>query len=346
MEFIKFPSIEAFKHVYKNVKKSAKFKELSEDNQPIFEDLPKIRFKGTVKLHGTNAGITFDSDTDEIIAQSRERIITPISDNAGFAFFVETKKEVLKQMFYIIDSEFVDDPRPKYITIFGEWAGPGIQKGVGINKLAKKSFFVFGTKITIKEDETSYWINEGFAVMTPTGHVKVLKSEADNIYNINDFKTFDIEIDFNTPEEAIKQIEEYVLEVEKECPVAKQFGFSGVGEGIVWKSNCGLQFKTKGEEHKVSRTKELVPIDEEKLNSIGEFINYAVTEARLNQGIEYVFTQNALEPSIEKVGDFLRWVQNDILKEELNALDSNGLTIKDVNPLISKTTVTWFKQRF
>jgi hypothetical protein len=145
---------------------------------------------------------------------------------------------------------------------------------------------------------------------------------------------------------AIKQIEEYVLEVEKECPVAKQFGFSGVGEGIVWKSNCGLQFKTKGEEHKVSRTKELVPIDEEKLNSIGEFINYAVTEARLNQGIEYVFTQNALEPSIEKVGDFLRWVQNDILKEELNALDSNGLTIKDVNPLISKTTVTWFKQRF
>ena len=63
---------------------------------------------------------------------------------------------------------------------------------------------------------------------------------------------------------------ELVEEVEKECPVSKQFNVSGIGEGIVWTTEYKgetYRFKTKGEKHSVSKVKTVVPIDIEKINS-------------------------------------------------------------------------------
>jgi hypothetical protein len=172
------------------------------------------------------------------------------------------------------------------ISIYGEFAGGNIQKGVGITNLPK-SFFIFGVKVSPfpieGEDKprTAYWVD-----YTDLGNSEV------RIYNIDDFPTYSLEIDFNYPELVQNKLSELTLAVEEECPVAKAFGFSGVGEGIVW--SCEYKgvvhrFKVKGERHSSSKVKTLASVDVEKINSIKEFVDYAVTESRFSQGIEKVF---------------------------------------------------------
>ena len=77
-----------------------------------------------------------------------------------------------------------------------------------------------------------------------------------------------------------------------------------------------------------------------KVNSVNEFVEYTVTESRLNQGIEKVFGFN--QPlDVKKTGDFLRWVYNDIIKEETDTLEGNGLIGKDVSSAISNKARLW-----
>jgi hypothetical protein len=132
--------------------------------------------------------------------------------------------------------------------------------------------------------------------------------------------------------------------VEKECPVAKAFGFSGVGEGVVWSveyKGINYRFKVKGEKHSVSKVKTLAAVDTEKLNSIAEFVGYAVTENRFNQAIEKVFGDRT-KMDIKQMGDLIKWMVNDILKEELDTMSANGLEPKDVNKYISAKTREMF----
>jgi hypothetical protein len=80
-QFRKFPSIGQYSNLVKNVRSWAKYNECP---------MPVLRFKGTTKLHGTNAAVGYNPTTKELWAQSRERVITYEDDNAGFAAFVET----------------------------------------------------------------------------------------------------------------------------------------------------------------------------------------------------------------------------------------------------------------
>ena len=134
------------------------------------------------------------------------------------------------------------------------------------------------------------------------------------------------------------EITQLVKEVEEECPVAKYFGVSGTGEGIVWQyydRKNRLIFKTKGEKHKISKTKRVVEVDTMKVTSIDKFVEYAVTENRLKQALE--------EVGDEDFGDFIKWVFNDIKKEELDVLEDNCLTIKDVSKSIAVKARNWFQ---
>lgn len=344
-KMIKFPSIEQFRTVVSNVNRHFNFVGLDENGEAIYDPtLPKpvITFKGTVKLHGTNAAVSYNAK--ELWAQSRENIITPEKDNAGFAFFVESNKEAFYELFAQVMDKTIPwpDPYKNTITIYGEWAGGNIQKGVGICNLPK-SFFIFGVKITPhteSEEELkanpAYWVDYSY-----------LKNNEVKIYNINDFPTYSIDIDFNMPQLVQNQLSELTIAVEEECPVAKAFGFSGIGEGIVWsaefKGNVH-RFKVKGEKHSSSKVKTLAAVDVEKLNSIKDFVDYAVSESRFNQALENVFPNN--EPiDVKKMGDVIRWVVNDVIKEEMDTLVENQLEPKEINKYVSsKVREMFFKQ--
>jgi hypothetical protein len=333
-KMIKFPSIEQFRTVVSNVNRHFNFVGLDENGEAIYDQtLPKpvITFKGTVKLHGTNAGVSFNN-IGGLWAQSRENIITVEKDNAGFAFFVESNKEIFEQMANDIAHVYGLNLDNNTVTIYGEWCGGNIQKGVGICNLPK-SFFIFGVKITPHtetEEELkanpAYWVDSDF-----------LKNNDVNIYNIEDFPTYSMDIDFNMPQLVQNELSELTIAVEEECPVAKAFGFSGIGEGIVWtaefKGNVH-RFKVKGEKHSSSKVKTLASVDVEKLEGIQKFVDYAVTESRFNQAIENVFPNQ--EPiDTKKLGDVIRWVVNDVLKEEMDTMVENKIEPKETNKYIS-----------
>ena len=79
------------------------------------------------------------------------------------------------------------------------------------------------------------------------------------------------------------------------------------------------------------------------IEKIHEFVDAVVTENRLNQAVEQVFTIESVEPTIRMMGDFLRWVIGDIMKEEMDTMAENGFEPKDVNKHISTKARVWFQ---
>ncbi len=319
IEFVKYPSIEQ----YRNVVKEVKF--LTPEGQLP----PTLYFTGTVKLHGTNAGISMNTDTGQVYAQSRNKILTLEEDNAGFAKYVFANREYFKLVCnYYLEYGYQTEGLPTTITLFGEWCGGNIQKGVGITGL-DKMFVQFGVKAGdrwLNVDEWRY-------------------NRSINFYNIYQFPTYEMSIDFKHPELATERLVVLTEQVEQMCPVAKHFNSEGIGEGIVWEASYlgnPLRFKVKGEKHSASKVKKLVQIDPEKLSSIVEFVEYAVTENRLNQGIEQVFTTHSKEPDIKELGSFIKWVMQDVAKEESDTLKESDLTMKDVTKQAVDKVRYWF----
>jgi len=185
-------------------------------------------------------------------------------------------------------------------------------------------------------------------VYAPNDFIKFFKDPDNNIFNIYDFPTYEIEIDFNNPAELQNKIIELTLQVEDECPVGKYFGSIGIGEGIVFsyidEEGNKSRFKSKGVKHSNSKVKVLASVDTEKLNSVKEFVEYAVTENRLNQGLEKVFGING-ELDKSRMGEFIKWVVGDVIKEETDTLSDNKLEPKDVVSATSVKARGWLLEK-
>jgi hypothetical protein len=278
----------------------------------------------TLTFNGTNAGVGYDPVTGEIWAQSRKNIINVEKDNMGWAFFVEKNKDLFLEIFtrYLPQTDGKTD-----IILFGEWCGSNIQKGVAVSEL-DKMFVCF----------------EAMCGDTRLA-VDLVDFPEDSIFPITAFPRYTVDIDFNNPALAINQMTEITEQVEAECPVGKHFGVSGIGEGVV----CGatyqdkyLNFKVKGEKHSATKVKKLVKVDVEKIASVDKFVEYAVTDNRLNQAIEQVFTLENEEPTVKGLGKFLKWIMGDICKEEMDTLVENNLEPKDVSKAVNQKSREWF----
>ena len=340
---IKYPSTVQFRNVVKSVCERTSYIGNDDDGKAMYDPSikkPVIIVKGTVKLHGTNAGVSYNN-THGMWAQSKEDIITIEKDNAAFAFHAHTNKDFyVKSLKEFAEKHNVD--LDKYsITVYGEWAGQGIQKGTAINNISK-SLFVFGVKIAEpgNEEFESYWINsEDFQI-----------DEDNNIYSIYDFETYEIEIDFSRPDIAQNKMIEIMLEVEKECPVAKKLGHEGIGEGNVWSfefKDKTYRFKVKGEKHAgKSKIKKLKVVDSAKINKIHEVANEVTPAWRLDQMItESCDLNNGGSIDRAKLGDYLRMVIKDVMKEDIDIIADAGLEPKEVNKYISQVARDYFFER-
>lgn len=320
----KYNSIEQFRNVIRKVRESHDFKGLDSEGNPIFSHdspYPTKLFKGTVKVHGTNAAIVMYSG-GEIKYQSRERELQIGNDNMGFCAFA-SGLPVLDYMQSLV-SRCISTPK-EYVAIYGEWFGKGIQKGVGVSGV-ERSFVVFDVVI------------DGEHRMDLVSHVHDPKNR---VYSINHFPTYFVEVDFNNPELAQNKLIELTLQVEENCPVARLLGSPGIGEGIVFHlvDNPAFKFKSKGEKHSSSKVKVLNSVDTEKLKGILDFVEYVCTESRLNQGLEHV------ELDIKNTGKFIKWVNDDVLKEESDTLVANGIVWKEAAGRIAKKASEFFKSK-
>lgn len=358
---ISFGSIDQFRNCVKIVRDRAAHKGV-----PV----PILDFHGTVKLHGTNASVVFPIDavdSRELYAQSRSTVITPEDDNAGFARFVSERTGA----FYDILSTIISigsSKMPKEIVLFGEWCGGNIQSGVALNKLPKM-FVMFGVRY-VYEGEAEH----GQTWFTPTQLAQV-EHNGDNIKNIMDFPTFNITIDFEQPEVAQNKLVELTMAVEAECPVSKMLGVSGIGEGIVWTCEGvhldigdedaivamnemdakhpgwndfyvnDLGFKTKGEKHSDTKTKTIVPIDVEKVNSVRALVDAVCTEHRLEKMYDKLREQGFDVLDVKNTGEFLKLVAKDVEKEELDMVTESGLVWKDVVGELSKSARKYWMGR-
>lgn len=266
--------------------------------------------------------------------QSRSHELSIQSDNFQFARFVDSVPVEIWDKLYaeIFKASELQDCE---CIIFGEWCGKGIQKTVGIAQL-DKMFVIIGAKAYDSDDE-SRWIP-----LEEINNVEITDANH-NIFNIFHFPTFEIDIDFAQPKIAADQMAEWVKQVEDCCPVANHFGIQGLGEGIVWRcvtpgwESSKYWFKTKGDKHKVTKEKKKVPVDVEKAASIEEFVTRTVTDARCEQSVN----DQHLEMSRKSTGLFLRWLSQDIIKEESDTLEASGLTWKEVNGAVSKAGKDW-----
>lgn len=337
---IMFPSIDQFRSTVKKVKDRAKDAGISR---------PTIRFRGSIKLHGTNCGLSaFASDPTNYWVQSRTSVISKENDNYGFANHVAendaTYKIVLASVTDLFEKNGAIGPN-SVVTIFGEWCGGNIQQGVALTQLSKM-FVAFGACV-------SNGVNDfGETRFTWLDPAQLKLAFGFLVKNIYDFTTYVIDIDFAAPEKAQNQLADTTRAVEANCPFGAAFGVNGIGEGVVYTAfPCDnphiifklddLTFKVKGAQHSVSKVKTLASVDVEAISSVKEFVASVATDARLKQGVQ-ALKSNSLAISNRNTGAFLKWVTNDVIKEESDTMSANGLDVKKVMPVLSAFARDWY----
>lgn len=327
-----FPSINQFRNVVAHVRRQASFMGLDDAGNPIINPAPvypKLEFQGTVKLHGTNAAIVFSPEG--ITYQSRERVLTREQDNAGFMAHMEQHLDTVALLGAYIAQQNELVGLDHTVAVYGEWCGGNIQKGVAITGLPKM-FVIFAVKIN------------GEWVSLPKMSPRTLGFAG--IYSIKEYPGWEIEIDFEHPEEAQNQLAEITEGVEACCPVGKAFGVEGIGEGIVWRCatdpSSEYWFKVKGEKHSASKVKTLASVDVEAVAQINDFVTMVVTEARLEQALNNLVNEQLKPFDMTSMGDFIRWVHQDVIKEEADTLQASGIEYKKLGSPIALVAKRWF----
>ena len=326
-KLISYPKIAYFFSMAKLVRINTRYMGENDDGEPVYDnsvELPTITFTGSIKTHGTNASVCYNHNNG-MWYQNRKNIITIGRDNAGFAFFADSRKEVLKNHIQLLATSNQIDLNENTIVIYGEFIGKGIQRGVAVSELDKR-LIVFGVKVAPHDEEReSFWVS-----------CEPVKSHKDDIYNKHDFGEYKININFNEPKLSQNKIINMTKEVERECPVGKFFNVSGVGEGIVFTASYkgnNYRFKSKGDKHSKSKVKKLKVVDEILERRIIETVN-AITHAwRIDQAVDEVCGD---EFDIKMMGDIIRWVLNNTYEEEREIIIESNLEPKQMNGRISK----------
>lgn len=329
--FIAWPEIESFHNIRKYTKA----------HPEILNGNPKVSYKPKVKLHGTNAAVRVLQD-GTVLAQSRTQIITPENDNAGFAKWVKANEKAWQKACWL--ETLYGDGHYVPFMFYGEWVGPGVQKGVTVSEIPKKSFAVFAMRTFSQKAEE---VDDNLL----NRHLDLYVKDIPDTY-VLDWYPQSIEIDWSSSAEdlqtQVNQINQWVEDVEKNDPwVEEVFNVKGTGEGLVFyptsKEHQGfnnfsnLCFKAKGEKHKNIKTAAPAQVDAEVAANIDQFVDMVLTDARLDQGATAV---GGLDPKL--TGKFVQWVCGDVQKETQDELEASKLSWQDVSKAITTKARTWY----
>jgi hypothetical protein len=322
MAHVNWPEIEGFHNIRKTL---VKWPELLGGRNVV-------RYRGKVKIHGTNAAVQVKHGKN-CIAQSRTNIIGTGNDNCGFAAWVESTKE-----------KWLATQVPNAL-VFGEWCGPGIMKGTAVNKIPNKIFAVFAvqpfddlTQLIVEPSEIAPYV----AGVPDTYVIPWLDHE-------------DLEVRWLDQAEVLEPIAEEinirVAAIDMCDPWVKaQFGQDGVGEGIVYypishsgrKAFGDLAFKAKGNHHKMVAKQKPVQVDPAIAQSLQDFAMLVCTPARLEQGI----TESAASDfDVKNMGKFLQWIMADVEKECRAEIEASHLEQRAAKKACMNYARIWFMKK-
>lgn len=299
--------------------------------------LPAVLYRAKVKLHGSNCAVQVTADG--IAAQSRTSMLSPEADYKGFAAWAHRH------------AAYFGSLQPG-IVVFGEWCGPGVERGMAISAAPSKLFAVFGVQVA---GRIAYEPDELRALVPAAGapaELHVLPWEGEPIA-----------IDYGSRaslDAAAAALNARVAEVEREDPWARRaLGISGLGEGLVLypvsvdggappadpEGLAALMFKAKGEKHRTAGTKAAVAVDAAAAASVADFVALMVTEARLRQGLAAIGADadaGAGRRDPRRTGKFIEWIAADVRKESAAELEASGLTFAQVDKAIRDRARAWY----
>ncbi len=344
---IKFGSISQFRNIVKDVQHNCTYIGKDEEDNAIFDETitkPIIEVVGTEKIHGTNGSVCFGNN--ELWVQSKNNIITVESDNNGCANFVEKTKDSWMNIIETLKKQYSIDTRKYIISVFFEFAGGNIQRLSACSGLDKRAILFRHFKVSpidTESEEFSYWLE------TKDDDLYLSNSE-ENIFNIMNYKHYKFKIDFNRPEEAQNNILDIVLnEIEPNSSVGKEMGIDGnVGEGLVLEfryNNDLLRFKVKGEKHSNSKVKMLKYVDLDKVDKVDKCVEAITHEWRFIQGLTEVYGVD-YDKNLDrkKLGEYIKWINKDTLKEELDIIQEHNFEPKDVLGKVSTKAKEYYFQ--
>jgi hypothetical protein len=82
----------------------------------------------------------------------------------------------------------------------------------------------------------------------------------------------------------------------------------------------------------------------EKFTTIQDFVEYACTENRMRQALDYLREQQ-LANEMKNLRIFIKWLLADIVKEEKDTMNESTIDTKDVGHAISNKARAWFDQQ-
>lgn len=326
-----------------------------------------IRYRGTIKLHGSNCAVIVGPD-GLITTQSRTRTITPEDDFKGFARWISDKE---RSAFFRGRAEDIRQTvrcsqHSNYVIFYGEWVGPGVMPGSALSQLTERCFVVFATWAGNETHGlTLYHPFKGSALIHAQKNAahernvvcalgifctlgyssKMLRGQTVTVYD--EFVT----VTDPTSRAALDaRSKELTAQVELECPLTKILGVAGaVGEGIVWEpigDHFGipeLRFKTKGKAHAVVGPKPEKTVSAELTDKINAFMSYACTQQRLEQGLE-ALSERSIKVDIRAMGEYLKWFSLDVQRECGDQLAEMSVDWKEVQPAVQNFARNFFKE--
>jgi hypothetical protein len=63
----------------------------------------------------------------------------------------------------------------------------------------------------------------------------------------------------------------------------------------------------------------------------------------MRQGLDYLREQQ-LTIEMKNIGTFLKWLNNDIIKEEKDTMEESNIDAKDIGRALQSKAKTWFQQ--
>ncbi|HXU01216.1 MAG TPA: RNA ligase family protein, partial [Polyangia bacterium] len=204
------------------------------------QPFPVVEYRAKVKLHGTNCAVQITRGGP--VAQSRTALLSPGADYKGFAAWVASQRDYFAGL-------------PSGLIVFGEWCGPGIEKGMAISQARTKLFVVFAIRRddgTIESGTLGGIPNPPAMVRgeqsSPAPHAIVYEPEqirallpaanAPAQLHVLPWEGAPIAIAFGDRarlEQVAAELNERVAAVEREDPWVKSaLGISGLGEGLVF----------------------------------------------------------------------------------------------------------------
>lgn len=346
--FNAWPSIVLLSNVATTFRKCAAAKAEGKGFAPYNDWCGKtITYKSKVKLHGQNGGVNLSLAADGSVVmavQSRSQFIAA-NNKLG---------KVIGDATAYWQSLFDKTAGYKRLTVFGEFAGPGVQKGVALAKIPSLIFAVFGAEI---DGQIVFDPTQLTALLTKKGTVQLPKhtyvlpwypaTAADGTsypLNFTDEKAM---------ESPLNEINASVSAIDSNDPwVEAVFNVKGNGEGLVFypttmaDAKTGyltkeafetFAFKAKGEKHRTVATEKAVSTKAPAAAGVDAFVRMVTTDARMEQGVQSVGGYDK-----SKTGAFVKWLVADVQKECKAELEASKLQWKEVQGAVTKAAQSWW----